>query len=512
MAVSMFFRRERTKVLLSLIKHNGKRGVSNRIALYCGFIALTSVFLAAPATQAQPGQQPIVTAASDPRDVSGIWQGIWKRADGDTRIVVKISKLGLHGLLGRLYLVDKPGLGMNLYRLKLQGTALTYSNTIEGVSGNGSYRGELTPDGDTIVGFWTESAKPQELDLRRMSGVSTWEPTAPTTDQLHRYLDTSFRRSLLIGEHAAPFHLVARLDVFDNSKDKAHNPAAQATLDELWRDPLHWKLSVAYGAGIFTEIDDGGTAYTIGNIAEDPSCCNFPGHTSIEDVVLHAEAVLFSPFRPALLSTRRLTLDAGNCIDAEPELAGVPSTVPIASAVYCPDPYDLILHHAEYPKDSPDLYRFDLSDVAPFDGKDIARTIDIWRYTLRLARLSVTTLEPATDFSALSAPAPLGAKRGTAHSQNTLLADELMRGHPLTRPGLESRINKGSSCCIYTAELNLHVDVSGKVTGYSVVADPGSLINPSVIEGAMQIKFSLGYQGDHPVPFDYYLVLWSSTP
>jgi len=479
-----------------------------RAKLYCSFVALTLAFPAAPATQAQPGQQLTVAAASDPRDVTGTWQGIWKRADGDTRIVLKLQNPGIHGLLGRLYLVDKPGLGgvLTLDRLKLQGTTFT----IEGVSG--SYKGELAPDGNTIAGVWTESAGSRELKLSRSSSVPAWEPPAPTPDQLHQYLDTSFRRSLLIGEHSAPFHLVARLDLFDDFKDKAHNPAAQATLDELWRDPLHWKLTVAYGTSIFTEIDDGGTAYTIGDIAEDPSCCSFPGHTSVEDVVLHAEAVLFSPFRPALLSTRRLTLDTRlNCIDAEPELAGVPSTVPIASAVYCLDPNHLNLHHAEYPKDSPDLYRFDLSDVAPFDGKDIARTIDIWRYTVHLSRVHVTTLEPATDFSALNAPAPSGAKRGMAHSQDTLLADEIMRGHPLSRPDLQSRINKSSSCCIYTAELNLHVDVSGKVNGYSIVADRGSLINPSVIEGAMQMKFSLGYQGDHPVPFDYYLILWSGT-
>src|SRR5215467_5512126 len=76
---------------------------------------------------------------------------------------------------------------------------------------------------------------------------------AAAQDDLHRYLDAAYRQGMLVGNDAAPFHLTARIDLF---QDNGHDLAGTAALDEIWRDPLHWKLAMMAAGRTFTEIDD----------------------------------------------------------------------------------------------------------------------------------------------------------------------------------------------------------------------------------------------------------------
>jgi hypothetical protein len=481
-----------------------------------GFACAGAFFLSG--ITALAGQAPAAIANAGPRDLTGTWQGMWRRAECDTRTSISILKTA-DGWAGKLYLVDQPGLGVNLSRVSLQGSTFRYAST-RGTAG--SYEGTLSSDGNTIKGFWTEDAGPRELNLTRVnpetSRTPAWKIRTATPDQLHYYLDASYRRSLLVAESTPPFRLIAQVDFFQHGKPV---PINHAILDELWHAPLSWKLTVTYGSSTFTEVDNGTTAYTTGAIAKAPASDREPEWVSVGNTLLHAEAALFSPFSPALLATRHLTL--GNepcqdqtpkgkqeedlpecaCIDAEPNLAGVPSTVPLAKTAYCFSPGDLILHKADYPSGSPDGYVVSFYDIAPFGSNEIARTIDISQNGLLLARMHIAFLAVTTDFSALSVPAPAGAKTGKAHRQDAMIDQEIMLGQPIYTSFdlLQTKMNS-SAGKITELILNLHIDAKGRATLTKVLGDPKHLMTPVAAEAVKKWKYRISYQGDHAVAID----------
>lgn len=455
-------------------------------------------------------QQPAVTAASDPQELIGTWQGIWKRADGDARTALKISKVGLSRqgstmVDGMLYLVDQPGISIHLGSLTLRGSTIRSFAVDRPSAVSSGYEGTLSAGGNTIPGFLIQRGTRRELDLTRITPeIPAWEIRTPTPDELHQYLEASYNRSLLIADNAAPFHLVARIDLF---KSEERSPSSYATLDELWRDPLHWKSTITYDGSTFTEVDNGANAYTIGEMPRISLCCVPKVHDRdpFDDVIPRAEEALFSPFRPELLATRRLTLKGSSgCIKAEPELAGVSDAVPAAETTYCLA-YDLILHHATYPVptgwvDPVYDYSVDRYDVAPFGAKDIARTVDVNVGDGRIARVHVTTLEPATDFSALNTPIPVAANRSEAHRQDAPLAGEVMTGQFISAPDLHSLLcpaglSKG-------VMLRLHIDSSGEVTGSDALSDPEHVMTPAAFEAVREYRYRLSYQDEHPVGVD----------
>jgi hypothetical protein len=192
----------------------------------------------------------------------------------------------------------------------------------------------------------------------------------------------------------------------------------------------------------------------------------------------------------------------------EPELPGVSSIVAVAKTTYCLNPYDLSLLKVQYPNGYPDGYTADLYDVARFGDKWIARTIDVdqngW-----IARLHVTTLEAIP--STMDLPAPPGSASGKAHSQADMLADEIMRGQPLSRVSLEPLLRRQNRC-VCTVTLNLHTDINGNVTGSDLLSDPGHIMTPEVAEAVKKLTFRVSWQGDHPVTIDHPLTIWSSSP
>jgi hypothetical protein len=471
-------------------------------------------------------------AASDPQDLTGTWQGIWKRADGDARTVLKISRAGLGRqgstiVDGTLYLVDLPGISIHLGSLTLRGSTIKSFSVDRSSAVRSGYEGTLSAGGNTIAGFLIQEGIGRELDLTRVTpGIPAWEIRTPTPEELHQYLEVSYNRSLLIADNAAPFHVVARISLF---KSEERSPSSYATLDEIWRDPLHWKSTITYGGSTFTEVDNGANAYAIGEMPMVSLCCVPKVHERdpFNDVIPRAEEALFSPFRPELLATRRLTLKGRSscdpttggqfdctCIKAEPELTGVSDAVPAAETTYCLA-YDLTLHSATYPVptgwvDPVYDYSVDRYDVAPFGAKDIARTVDVKAGDGRMARVRITTLEPATDLSALNAPIPvganpIGANRGEAHRQDAPLAGEVMTGQVISAPDLHSLLCRaGLSKGVM---LKLHIDASGEVTGSDVLSDPEHVMTPAAFEAVKEYRYRASYQGEHPVGVDR--IVWT---
>jgi hypothetical protein len=364
---------------------------------------------------------------------------------------------------------------------------------------------------------------PQQPDTKDRGGSSLWTTQTPTPGQLHSYLEASYRRSLLIGGNAAPFHLVARIDLLN---ERQH--IGSGMIEELWRDPLHWKLTVSYDGSTFTEVDNGSSAYTLGAMPAVSLCCYSPNlkeaNANLFSDLFHAiEEALFSPFRPELLTTRRLTLHKplttahslqmkypysySNCIGAQPELPGVPPNIPIAETTYCLDSHDLTLigQHDDSSGGNVDRY-----DVAPFGDKLIARTIEFNESLGKTVRVRIVTLESASDFSALNAPVPPDAHRGKAHSQEDLTVDDLIRGKTGSTVEIPLLCKQPNYSPV---QLKLHIDAGGSVTGFDVLSDLNHIMTVPVIEAARQIaqqwRFPISYRNARPIPLDQ--IVWSGS-
>jgi uncharacterized protein (TIGR03435 family) len=106
------------------------------------------------------------------QDVVGDWQGTL-HAGKDLRIVFKITKDdGKLKAVG--YSIDQGGQPMNTTGVTLQGTDLKFA--VPGVGG--SFEGNLSADGHTINGTWTQG-NPLALVLVRATKDTAWDIPAP---------------------------------------------------------------------------------------------------------------------------------------------------------------------------------------------------------------------------------------------------------------------------------------------------------------------------------------------
>jgi hypothetical protein len=462
-------------------------------------------------------------------DLEGTWQGVWKRPAADARVALVLKHATRHDINAygaTLYLLDEPGLHLTLNQAKLSNGNFTFSGF------SGQYSATISAGGDALTGSWTGDSK-QEMNFTRADDGAALTATfnvRPTEADLRQYIDTVHTNSILVGDHATGFHLIARVDLFDATKDSGPVPAAYVDIDELWQGPLSWKLTVRDDGGTFTEIDDGSAAYTIGHIPEEPGCCHYPGNTTVDYVVMHALSALFAPFPDELLHGNLAPAPGGGCWDhsigklwpellnnctgilAGPNLLGTDFTTPVAQTGYRFSPYDFTLRHIDAPLDTAAGYRLDLYDYAPFGTHKIARTIDISHHFSLLARMHVLTLDPAADFSVLSARTPSDATPIAPHSQESLPEHEIVPGKPLDGGPTPALMDGDKRCGICTVSIQLYVDAAGKVAGLNVPDDEHHLITPALLDAVKLMRFSLGYKEGRAVPFDYTLTLWTGIP
>jgi uncharacterized protein (TIGR03435 family) len=118
--------------------------------------------------------------ASDPKDLSGQWQGTSQPAPPATgqRIVFQISKADGGGWKTVFNYIDLIAAGNGIPRsgnLKLQGSTVEIA-----VPGNdGNYVGQLSADGNTITGTWTQRGPDIKLTLTRATKDVAWEVPKP---------------------------------------------------------------------------------------------------------------------------------------------------------------------------------------------------------------------------------------------------------------------------------------------------------------------------------------------
>jgi uncharacterized protein (TIGR03435 family) len=155
-------------------------GVSSRRS----FVAILSTVLlsgAMPLQISSAQTQPAAGAAKvDPKDLTGQWQGTAQAPAPaqPQRVVFVISKADGGGWKTVFNYIDLIAKGQGIPRagnLTLQGW-----NVQIAVPGNtGQYQGQLSTDGKTITGTWTQGGPNMKLDLVRATPDIAWEVPKP---------------------------------------------------------------------------------------------------------------------------------------------------------------------------------------------------------------------------------------------------------------------------------------------------------------------------------------------
>jgi uncharacterized protein (TIGR03435 family) len=143
-----------------------------------GWITLAALAGYVPATEAQmPHAAPAVAAVAATThqrgDIAGDWQGTLE-VGHSLRLVVKIAKAE-KGWTANLYSIDQAAPPLVASSIVLDGSTLTWSVKQIG----GDYKGTLSPDGNTIVGTWSQGPSPLPLTLVRATKETAWEIPAP---------------------------------------------------------------------------------------------------------------------------------------------------------------------------------------------------------------------------------------------------------------------------------------------------------------------------------------------
>jgi uncharacterized protein (TIGR03435 family) len=151
-------------------------------------ILSASFLLAIAVTPVAPAQTPSAAAAQDPRDLAGQWQGaVPAQPPGPgagQRIVFQVTRADGGAWKTVFNYIDLVAAGNGIPRaanLTLQGSAVHIT-----VPGNGGrYQGQLSPDGQTITGTWTQDSPDGKtgpdltLILVRATTQTAWDVPKP---------------------------------------------------------------------------------------------------------------------------------------------------------------------------------------------------------------------------------------------------------------------------------------------------------------------------------------------
>jgi uncharacterized protein (TIGR03435 family) len=108
------------------------------------------------------------------QSVAGTWQGTLN-VGKELRIVMTIANAAGGGLSGVMYSIDQGGQGLSANSVTLQGTALKLAIDTIGMT----YEGQLSADGNSIVGTFTQGGKPLPFTLRRATPDNAWPIPSP---------------------------------------------------------------------------------------------------------------------------------------------------------------------------------------------------------------------------------------------------------------------------------------------------------------------------------------------
>lgn len=310
----------------------------------------------------------------------------------------------------------------------------------------------------------------------------------PFSDQLRQYLQISAALSQLEVNGTTPFHLKASLKwlVASNAGDTTES----GTIEVLWKDSHHNRITIILPSGKMVENDDGEN----------------PWHTAeltVPQSVVLAQNALLNPYLRDNLSTDRvseggqqqgqLTMD---CIDTAPDIPGVKSDAVIAPMTYCLAKGNHLLRLVR----RPNRWMIAFNDIKVFENKYLARSIDIGRAGRTVLWLRVDSIEKAEDFSILNEAAPKNAHMFNFHMADTsYLSAEVMRGTPIYTPPPLVHSDLGHSGVVV---VKLHIDTTGAVSSTEIVDSPNEFLSVAAISQVKQWRYSLSYINNKIVPID----------
>jgi uncharacterized protein (TIGR03435 family) len=140
---------------------------------------LAAVLMAAVIGPISSAQTVAAGETKDPKDLTGQWQGTAKGPDPapELRVVFLVSRAGT-GWKTVFNYIDLIAKGQGIPRsapLSLQGSTVEIK-----VPGNsGSYQGQLSADGNTITGTWSQGNGDMTLNLTRTTAETAWEVPKP---------------------------------------------------------------------------------------------------------------------------------------------------------------------------------------------------------------------------------------------------------------------------------------------------------------------------------------------
>ncbi|HXC94158.1 MAG TPA: TIGR03435 family protein [Edaphobacter sp.] len=137
-------------------------------------LAFTLVAGSLNARAQAPAQAAAPAAESHAKgDLSGDWQGTLQTPQRALRTILRVTKAD-KGWAAKFYSIDQGGTPISVTAITSDGVTVKY--TIDLIGGN--YEGKLSPDGNSIVGTWSQgNAIP--LTLVRATKETAWEIPAP---------------------------------------------------------------------------------------------------------------------------------------------------------------------------------------------------------------------------------------------------------------------------------------------------------------------------------------------
>lgn len=138
-----------------------------------------SAHLGAQAAQQVPQAAPAPPASAtapafNPKDIADTWQGTL-HAGQDLRTVLKVTKDDKGAYKGVFYSIDQGAQPLNVDSVTLDGSTVKFTLNLIG----GKFEGNLSSDGKTITGNWSQGPNPIPLVLARATPETAWEIPAP---------------------------------------------------------------------------------------------------------------------------------------------------------------------------------------------------------------------------------------------------------------------------------------------------------------------------------------------
>jgi pimeloyl-ACP methyl ester carboxylesterase len=156
------------------------------------------------------------------QDISGDWQGTLKAGSQEIRIVLQVAKSSGGGWTATMLSIDQnPDRGAGVPATLFSGEGSRIKFAFSQIQG--SYTGELSADGASINGTWTQG-RPLPLEFRRATKETAWQDPSPHRTQFITVEDKVKLEVLDWGGSGRPLVLLAGLGntahVFDKFAPK----------------------------------------------------------------------------------------------------------------------------------------------------------------------------------------------------------------------------------------------------------------------------------------------------